>query len=101
MILGQFMKNKCFVCGLDRTEFERNGKNFDKHKSDEHDIWKYLSYLLYLDIKPYDEFNGDELYVWDSFLEGSTVWIPQNFTMYLSKLSLLHFCPYCFREKGG
>ncbi len=71
------------MCGLERGDFEKEGLNFQIHKEVDHDIWKYLNYILYLDGKPDNEFDGNEIYVWEQFLEGSTAWIPQNRTIFL------------------
>ena len=48
-------------------------------------MWNYLYYLMYLDKKPDNEYDGNELYVWRTYTEGSTLWIPQNITIFLSK----------------
>ena len=53
------------MCGLERGDFEKEGLPFEKHKLQDHDIWKYLNYILYLDHKPINEFDGNEIYVWE------------------------------------
>lgn len=83
--LDDFEKNICLVCRLERADFEKKGLNFEQHQRQDHDIWKYLNYLIYLDKKPEDEFDGNEIFVWENFLEKKVSWIPQNRTVFLGK----------------
>lgn len=84
-MLEDFEKNICVVCKLERVEFEKKGLNFDQHKGLDHDIWKYMRYLIYLDNKPEDQFDGNEIFVWECYLKKKVSWIPQNRSIYLGK----------------
>jgi len=53
----------CFVCGIDRTEFDRKGEGFDKHIKEDHNLWKYIALFIHLRKKPVEWFDGPESYV--------------------------------------
>jgi len=57
------MKNNCFICSIDRYTFDRQGTPFEKHIKEEHNMWLYLFYLVYLKTKDETELSGLESYV--------------------------------------
>jgi len=57
------MKTVCFICSIDRYTFDKQGTPFDIHIKAEHNMWKYLYYLVYLKTKDETEYNGLESYV--------------------------------------
>merc|ERR1711865_1340859 len=57
------MRYICTMCGLERADLDRNGSGFQQHISTEHNMWKYVFYLVYLDQKDATEFTGLETYV--------------------------------------
>jgi len=57
------MKNNCFICSIDRYTFDRQGTPFEIHIKEEHNMWKYLYYLVYLKTKDATELTGLESYV--------------------------------------
>lgn len=75
----------CFVCGLGRSEFTRVGKNFDCHIENEHNPWKYVFYIYYLEEKGYDELSGLQTSCYDNYLKLKTQWQPIGQTMYLKE----------------
>lgn len=77
--------NVCFICGYERKQFERQEKNFDFHKKHEHDLWRYVYYLIYIDGKDDEEYVGIEYHVNDKFRSKSTDWLPVGKTKFLSK----------------
>ena len=42
------LKNTCFICGLERSEFDAKGKSFEKHIERDHDLWSYLNFIVLL-----------------------------------------------------
>ena len=40
------MKTVCTMCGLERADLDRNGSGFDQHIKLEHNMWKYLAYVV-------------------------------------------------------
>ena len=67
---------RCFVCGVDRSVFEREGGGFETHIRSEHWNWSYLFLWLYLIEKPADEHTGLEHYVWRRLCEDDPRFFP-------------------------
>jgi len=40
------MENKCFICSLDKMEFEKNNISFEYHIKYEHNVKYYIYYIL-------------------------------------------------------
>lgn len=70
--------------------FQKLDKPFDFHTEVEHDIWLYPYYIKYLIEKNDEDFTGDEIYVWQSYVQGSCDWMPLEETRYLN-LVRIHF----------
>ena len=62
--------NICFICGIERTTFDRNGVNYREHIAREHDKWRYLYLLVHLRLTPSTEYSG-----WESFIADK---LPEN-----------------------
>lgn len=59
-------KGKCFICGIERADFDRvSSGGFEHHFTFEHHMWDYLFYMHYVKLKPSDEHNGSEGFVWE------------------------------------
>jgi len=70
--MAEEMEQRCFVCGLERYKFEINstdGNGFGKHIRDDHNMWIYLYFIVYLYRKNVDEQTGFESYVFDRLNE--------------------------------
>mmetsp|Transcript_34992 Transcript_34992/g.31538 ORF Transcript_34992/g.31538 Transcript_34992/m.31538 type:complete len:188 (+) Transcript_34992:585-1148(+) len=71
-------KNVCFICGLDRSEYERHA-NFEEHIREEHQPWAYINYLAYLKRK-YEQNRLEMTYVennvYEKYLDKDYSWIP-------------------------
>merc|ERR1711871_92764 len=84
----------CFVCGAELAELEKCGIEPDEHLQD-HDVWKYLQFVVYLKQKDKDEMTGVEYYIWElikplfdeetpstltnsEFKEAKTNWMPRR-----------------------
>lgn len=80
--------NECFICGLNRTDFEKRDKPFEFHVKREHRILAYLYYMIYLKKKNVNEFSGTELYVYNLLVKMKrTDWFPFQQTIFLGKNS--------------
>jgi len=53
----------CFICGLDRATFDRNGVSFSQHIRRDHNLWHYVHLLVHLRTKPSTDYNGWESHV--------------------------------------
>jgi inositol 1,4,5-triphosphate receptor type 1 len=47
----QDISDKCFVCSISRDEFEQAGIPFKKHITEEHNMWHYVWFKIYLESK--------------------------------------------------
>jgi len=55
--------SECFVCGLERSKFDREGRGFDFHCSHQHNMWQYVYALAYLRLKESTEYTGAESFI--------------------------------------
>ena len=67
--LWEDASTKCFMCSIHRDEFETVGISFKHHIHDEHNMWKYLFFKIYLDLKDPLSFSGPENYAFSQMLE--------------------------------
>jgi hypothetical protein len=59
------MQERCFICGIDRENFETLGLSFPNHISHDHNMWQYLWFRIHLDNKDSTSYTGQEQYVQD------------------------------------
>lgn len=77
--------NICFVCGLSRNQFSRDGASFAYHIKKQHSPWKYIYYLYYLESLNRDELTRVEHECWSKYCELDTSWYPIYKTMFLEE----------------
>jgi len=77
------MKTTCFICSVDRYTFDKVGTPFDIHIKQEHNMWKYLYYMVYLGLKDSTEYSGLESYVAGLAEEESVGFYPVHKAMCL------------------
>ena len=73
------MKNYCFICGLDRVQIDRDteeGYDFQKHRTEDHYIWNYVFFLIYLSDKNTSDMNGVESSINEQVMNEELAWIP-------------------------
>lgn len=61
------IESMCFICSIDRDEFEQAGVSFEHHIKDEHNMWKYLWFQIYLDLKDPLSYTAPEHYAHQLF----------------------------------
>ncbi len=64
-MLDEDNQNRCFMCGIQRDVFERQGYDFEQHIFHDHNLWHYLNFNMYLRRKDRTEYTGPEQYVAD------------------------------------
>jgi len=52
--------NKCYICSIDRLEFEKKNINFIDHITKDHNISNYIHYIIYLKNKSYYDLDYHE-----------------------------------------
>lgn len=56
--------SKCFICGIADNEFDRVAAGgFQHHVKYEHNMWHYLFFMHYVQLKPVEDLNGGEHHV--------------------------------------
>ena len=80
-------KNNCFICGTDRSTFEKVGVSFNKHTKKEHNLWNYLFYVIHLKLKEPKDYNGTESYVARKLKSNDISWFPIGRALSLSLMN--------------
>eukprot|EP00828_Plagiopyla_frontata_P047805 TRINITY_DN8946_c0_g1_i2.p1 TRINITY_DN8946_c0_g1~~TRINITY_DN8946_c0_g1_i2.p1 ORF type:complete len:322 (+),score=24.70 TRINITY_DN8946_c0_g1_i2:130-1095(+) len=78
------MKNRCYICNIERYLFDRNADGFLVHIERDHCLWNYLYFIYHLQAKNSTEYNGIESYVHDKLKNDDSAWFPLNKAMSLS-----------------
>jgi len=68
--------NTCFICDIDREDFEQVGLNFKAHIKEDHNMWDYVFFRFYLEAKDPTEFTGLETYCSKLIKEQKINWLP-------------------------
>ena len=73
--IDEDMKGRCFICSHKKDVIDRF-HDFKTHMKQEHNMWDYAFYIMYLEDKNKDELTGTELSVWRRFKENDIEWFP-------------------------
>lgn len=80
------MQNVCYICNIERSEFDRRGNGFEHHIRHDHYSWNYLKLTAYLLLKPSTELTGVEDYLLRLVkAEAWTALLPLHKAMVLSR----------------
>ncbi|XP_037091266.1 inositol 1,4,5-trisphosphate receptor type 2-like [Pollicipes pollicipes] len=80
----EILKNSCFVCGLQRSDFDNKSVTFEEHVKNEHNMWHYLYFIVLIKVKVSTEFTGPESYVYNMVQEKNLDWFPRMRAMSLT-----------------
>ncbi|XP_063219999.1 inositol 1,4,5-trisphosphate receptor isoform X2 [Bacillus rossius redtenbacheri] len=78
------LKDNCFICGLNRSEFDNKTVSFEDHVQCEHNMWHYLYFIVLVKVKDPTEFTGPESYVYAMVNDKILEWFPRLRAMSLS-----------------
>lgn len=67
---------KCYICGEDKDEFEKMGKDFTHHVNVVHNIWNYIYYMIGLKFVDLQETNSTNTYAIIMIQKKSISWVP-------------------------
>jgi hypothetical protein len=82
--------NSCLICDITRADFSKGVNRlgaFERHISDEHNLFSYLAFIAHMKLKDETEYNGVESYVSKCVQKGNISWLPNH--MALSLVSTL------------
>ena len=71
-------KNICFICQLSRDGCLIKNIDYEKHIKEEHNLWSYVDFLVYLHLYNANDFNKVEGAVWYKLPENNYGWIPHD-----------------------
>ena len=71
-------ENICFICQISRDKCLLNNINYEKHIKNDHSLWSYVDFLVYLHLYNANDFTRIEGKVWDKLLERDYGWLPMN-----------------------
>ena len=71
------------ICLNSQSIFSSLKKSYIHHIDVEHEIWLYPLYIRYLIDKDEEDFSGDEINVWNNYINGNTDWMPKHDSRYL------------------
>merc|ERR1712205_299431 len=57
------MRGVCFICSNDRPTLDKEGTGFVNHITNEHNMWRYVHYIIFLAQKDCNDYTGIESYV--------------------------------------
>jgi len=84
--------NRCFICGLNKDIFEDQkqlgGKGFHYHRENEHNLFDYIYFVIYLKNKSETEYNGAETFVSEQVNKEDTSWIPDGIALQIPRVDL-------------
>jgi len=84
------VSSKCFICRLDRGQFAVNQGGFKRHVRVEHNMWAYVAFRYYLEMKSRllpTELTGTESYILSCIRTNSTSYFPVG-----QATSIQHLC---------
>lgn len=72
-------KNFCYICNIDRATFDKEAEGgMSQHINQDHDLWKYVFYIVHLEAKDPTEMTGIESYVFNLYKADDVLWMPRS-----------------------
>ena len=72
------IRSRCFICGIESSQFDRKAVGFEHHIKSDHNMWNYIFFIHHLQKKDPDEFTGQESYVHSMMNLGDLSFFPLN-----------------------
>lgn len=69
-------QDRCFICNIDRDDFDKLGLVFNKHIKKDHYMWNYLFFRAYLEEVDTTEMTGQETFVYNEMNLNSIKFYP-------------------------
>lgn len=64
--------DKCFICSILRDDFEQAAVPYQEHIKDEHNMWHYVWFKLYLELKDPVSYSSSENYAYHCMQDKQT-----------------------------
>lgn len=72
-VMADDVVNTCFICNITREDFETSNVSFSTHIKEEHNMWQYIWYFIYLQERDATEFTGIEQVCFDKIQSGEAI----------------------------
>ena len=80
--IAEDMAKSCLICAQPANVFDQHlDGGFQKHVKDSHNMWRYLYFMVYLKLKPEDEYTGQESYVHAKLRQLDPSFFPSHRSM--------------------
>ena len=66
------------VCLNKRRDLENKGYTFEEHVENDHNVFRYVEYLLFLKAKNPNKFNGIEYFVYQCLQNKTIYFLPRE-----------------------
>ena len=70
------LATSCFICSIEREDFEQFGVRYQEHISDDHNMWKYVWLMMHLREKDASLYTGLETHVAPLLMEHNNRALP-------------------------
>lgn len=77
--------NICFVCGAEKSDFDKKRKDFRHHVNQQHTPWKYIFFINFLKNMNSEDLSTIETDIFKRYKESSD-WIPYGDTLSLGEV---------------
>ena len=58
-------ENRCFICSIDKSEFEKRKLSFESHIKNEHNVKDYINFIIYLKLTANKDLDSNQGYIKD------------------------------------
>ena len=69
-------KYHCFICHINKNTVEKNRKDFTVHVNKEHNLWNYVSYMIFVKLSNVHDLNSINSYARDRIDNKDVNWLP-------------------------
>lgn len=77
----------CFVCGVDKSDFDKKRKDFYYHINKQHNQFKYIFFVNHLHHMNSEDLTTVETEIWQKYKDQNTDWIPFGATLSLGEVT--------------
>eukprot|EP01062_Namystynia_karyoxenos_P080737 TRINITY_DN8739_c0_g1_i3.p1 TRINITY_DN8739_c0_g1~~TRINITY_DN8739_c0_g1_i3.p1 ORF type:complete len:2412 (+),score=913.63 TRINITY_DN8739_c0_g1_i3:92-7327(+) len=72
------IRSRCFICGIESAQFDRQADGFEHHIKNDHNMWNYIFFIHFLRKKNTDEYTGQESFVYNMIEREDLSFFPLN-----------------------
>ena len=69
-------KYHCFICHINKNTVEKNRENFSIHVNKIHNMWNYVSYMIFVKLSNVHDLNSINSYAREKIDNKDVSWLP-------------------------